>query len=173
MRIVRTVSQVIVGLMLTAGLLAGCVSMPQNAQEYRKSVPATFNTEKDSYEVDRSLVAISRTFKEMAHKCLNVRLKVVGRGMKITRYYKPTVRVAANRAEFHLQELSDPKPALMKDVPEDGYYVFVADAVPISNHKTRIDIYRFSTMGVVNSAVKSWATGENVGCPDLSRQTSN
>jgi hypothetical protein len=40
----------------------------------------------------------------------------------------------------------------------------------VTQTKTRIDLYRPSMgHGVLIQAVKNWATGENVGCPDLTK----
>jgi hypothetical protein len=58
----------------------------------------------------------------------------------------------------------------VSEEPEGGYYLLVADAYPINKNKTRVDLYGLS-MGhdVLIKAVKGWATGENVGCPDLTK----
>lgn len=54
--------------------------------------------------------------------------------------------------------------------PDGGYYLLVADAQPVTQTKTRIDLYRPSMgHGVLIQAVKNWATGENIGCPDLTK----
>jgi hypothetical protein len=54
--------------------------------------------------------------------------------------------------------------------PDGGYYLLVADAQPVTQTKTRIDLYRPSMgHGVLIQAVKNWAAGQNVGCPDLTK----
>ena len=46
----------------------------------------------------------------------------------------------------------------------------VADAVPVDGTRTRIDVYA-PTIGSdpLNRAITGWATGENVGCPDMTK----
>lgn len=54
--------------------------------------------------------------------------------------------------------------------PENGYYLLVVDAIPISKNKTKIVFYRPS-MGfdTLITAIKGWASGKNLGCPDLTQ----
>jgi len=56
------------------------------------------------------------------------------------------------------------------EIPEKGYYLMVADATRMDANTTQIDMYR-PTIGhdAVVRAVKGWATGENVGCPDMTK----
>ena len=84
--------------------------------------------------------------------------------------YKPTVVVTSRKAELHVQQHHDQGVLAVSKEPEGGYYLLVADAQPVTQTKTRVDLYRPS-MGhrVLIQAVKNWATGENVGCPDLTK----
>jgi hypothetical protein len=54
--------------------------------------------------------------------------------------------------------------------PEGGYYLMVADAFPVGDNRTHVDLYRPS-MGfdVIVKGIKGWATGEIQGCPDLTK----
>jgi hypothetical protein len=54
--------------------------------------------------------------------------------------------------------------------PQGGLYMLVADATPIDRSRTRIDIYA-PTHGAntVIKAITGWATGEHVGCPDMTK----
>jgi hypothetical protein len=81
--------------------------------------------------------------------------------------YKPTVRVTENKAELHVQHHTDSTVRVHKE-PEGGYFLLVADAYPVSENKTRVDLY-CPTMGhdALIKAVKGWGTGENIGCPDF------
>jgi hypothetical protein len=48
--------------------------------------------------------------------------------------------------------------------------VFVADATAVSAAKTRVDLYTSgSTQDSLTRAVTGWATGKNLGCPDLGK----
>jgi hypothetical protein len=54
--------------------------------------------------------------------------------------------------------------------PEGGYFLLVADAYPIDEKRTQVDLYRPSIgHKVLIKAVKGWSTGKNVGCPDLTQ----
>jgi len=54
--------------------------------------------------------------------------------------------------------------------PPGGYYTFVADATPLGSTTTRVDFYGHSMSGdVLPKAVTGWATGQNLGCPDLTK----
>ena len=84
--------------------------------------------------------------------------------------YKPTVLVTGKKAELHVQFHHDQGVINVSKEPAGGYYLLVADAQPVTHTKTRIDLYRPSMgHGVLIQAVKNWATGENVGCPDLTK----
>jgi hypothetical protein len=46
----------------------------------------------------------------------------------------------------------------------------VADATPIDKSRTRIDIYGPSVgTDTLVRAINGWATGENLGCPDMTK----
>ncbi|HJY75971.1 MAG TPA: hypothetical protein VKE95_05030, partial [Burkholderiales bacterium] len=55
-------------------------------------------------------------------------------------------------------------------VPPGGLYYLVADATPVDKGTTRIDIYAPS-MGTdtLVRAITGWATGDNLGCPDMTK----
>lgn len=54
--------------------------------------------------------------------------------------------------------------------PEGGYYLLVADAYPVDKTRTRVQIFHPS-MGsdVLIQAIRGWASGENLGCPDMTK----
>lgn len=84
--------------------------------------------------------------------------------------YNPTVIHTKKRAELHLQQVHEKGVMNVSKVPPMGYYLMVVDAVPISKNETRIDYYGPS-MGVdtITKAIKGWAKGTNMGCPDLTK----
>ncbi len=78
--------------------------------------------------------------------------------------------VTEKKAELHVQQHHERGVINVSKEPDGGYYLLVADASPINKTKTRIELYRPSLgHGVLIQAVKNWATGENVGCPDLTK----
>lgn len=163
---------------LLSASLSGCVgSMPQTAEEFRKAVPGAFMGKVETFEVNRPFNAVAETFRKKGPECLNKTVTTTSTtpgqyGPVVSRYtvaYKPTVLVNKKRAELHVQHHTDNTVKVYKE-PADGYYLIVADAYPINKEKTRVDIYRPS-MGhdVMLKAIRGWATGDNVGCPDLTK----
>lgn len=154
--------------------LAGCISHPQTAEEFRKAVPGAFSAEVETFEVARSFDDVANTFKEMAPACLNKRIKTTSRThmsyQVIVTAYKPTVLVTGDKAELHVQQHHEAGVLNVSKEPEGGYYLLVADAQPIGSGRTRVDLYRPSIgHGVLVKAIRGWATGEQVGCPDLTQ----
>jgi hypothetical protein len=84
--------------------------------------------------------------------------------------YKPTVLVTDKKAELHVQMHHEKGVLKVSKEPEGGYYLLVADAIPVDKNTTRVVLYRPS-MGydVLIKAIKGWATGANQGCPDLTK----
>ena len=117
---------------------------------------------------------MANTFQKMGPNCLSKTIKTTSQTnmsyQVIVTTYKPTVVVKGKKAELHVQFHHDQGVVNVSKEPVGGYYLLVADAQPLTPTKTRIDLYRPS-MGhaVLIQAVKNWATGENVGCPDLTK----
>ena len=153
--------------------LTGCVtSHPQTATEFRAAVPGAFLAKVDKYEVTEPLHKVASRFKKMAPKCLNVTIKTVSQSTTsyqvIVTDYKPTVIVGKDRAELHLQQHHRQGVMKVTEEPEGGYYLMVFDAIKLDGGNTRIEYYGPSVgHETIINAVKGWATGENVGCPDL------
>jgi hypothetical protein len=158
-------------------LLSGCVAMtghPQTADEFRKAVPGAFMAKVESFEVDRPFSDVAKTFKRKAPQCLNVTIKTVSQTnmsyQVIVTTYKPTVLVNGHKAELHVQFHHETGVLNVTEEPDGGYYLLVADAYPISNNKTRVDLYRPSVgYGTLIKGVKGWAKSKNAGCPDLTK----
>lgn len=165
---------IIRSLLLSCMFLVGCVSHPQTAEEFRVAVPGAFMGKVETFEVDRSFSTISNTMKRKAPECLDVTIKTTSQTTTsyqvIVTNYNPTVIVTDQRAELHLQQVHEQGVMNVSKVPENGYYLLVMDATPISGNKTRIDMYRPSIgFDVLIKALKGWSTGDNVGCPDLTK----
>src|SRR5574342_864324 len=154
--------------------LSGCISHPQTAEEFRKAVPGAFSAKVETFEVDRPFSQVASTFQKMGPDCLSKTIKTTSRTnmsyQVIVTTYKPTVLVTGKKAELHVQQHHEQGVLNVSKEPDGGYYLLVADAQPVTQTKTRIDLYRPSLgHGVLIQAVKNWATGENVGCPDLTK----
>jgi hypothetical protein len=158
-----------------AAVLAGCGTMPQTADEFRKAVPGALTGKVETFDVERPFSAVAETFEEKGPECLNKTVSTTSTtpgkyGPVVSTYtvtYKPTVRVTENKAELHVQQHTD-NSLKVHEEPEGGYFLLVADAYPVSENKTRVDLY-CPAMGhqALIKAVKGWGTGENIGCPDF------
>lgn len=162
-------------LVSAAALLAGCaIDFPQNAQEFREQIPGAAFGQKKSFEAKRSFRDVARTFQAKAPECLNVSVRTVSRTstsyQNILAIYKPTVVVGAQKAEIHVQRHYQSGVLVPGKEPDGGLYLLVADATPIDRNRTRVDIYA-PTHGAdtLIRAVTGWASGENVGCPDMTK----
>jgi hypothetical protein len=156
-------------------LLAGCaVNYPQNAQEFREQAPGAMFGQKQTFEAKRPFRDVAKTFQVKAPECLNVSVRTVSQTstsyQNILAIYKPTVLVSTQKAELHVQRHFQSGVIVPGKEPEGGLYMLVADATPIGRNRTRIDIYG-PTRGAdaLIRAVSGWATGENVGCPDMTK----
>ncbi len=155
--------------------LSGCVGhMPQSADEFRKELPGAFLGEVEKFEVNRSFTDIGKTFQKMAPKCLDVR--VTSTSQTSTSYqvivtkWNPTVKITDKRTELHIQQLHEQGVMNVYEVPPNGYYMMVVDAVPVSKDKSQVIMYRSSVGNdTLIKAIKGWAAGENIGCPDLTK----
>ena len=155
--------------------LTGCsLKQPLTADEFRLAAPTAFLAKKESYVVNRPYKKVVKAFKKQAPKCLSARVKTVSSSSTsyqvVVTKYNPTVISNKNRTELHLQQLHEQGVLNVSEVPKKGYFLMVIDAIPASKNKTRIDYYGPS-IGVDNitKAIKGWATGKNMGCPDLTK----
>jgi hypothetical protein len=165
---------------VSAGLsavMSGCGTMPQTADEFRMAVPGAMTAKVETLEVNRPFSEVAETFKEKGPECLSKTVTTTSTtpgqyGPVASTYtvtYKPTVQVTGDRAELHVQQHTDNAVKVYQE-PEGGYFLLVADAYPVSENKTRLDLYcpAIGSKALIK-AVKSWGTGENVGCPDLTQ----
>jgi len=160
---------------LVAALAAGCaVQYPQNAQEFRQQIPGAFMGQVKSFEAKRPFRDVARTFQTKAPECLNVAVRMVehghGSASNVLTTYKPTVLMSDGKAELHVQRTMKGNIIVPGKVPEGGMYFLVADVTPIDKGRTKVDIYGPSRgADALTKAVTAWATGENLGCPDMTK----
>jgi hypothetical protein len=160
----------------SALLLTACaVQHPQSAQEFRQYVPTSSFAKVQTLEANRPFREVAKTFQAKAPECLDVAVRTVETSatssINVLTTYKPTVVVTEKKAELHVQRSFKGNVIVPGKVPEGGDYFDVADATPLDRNRTRIDIYA-PTMGssTVIRAITGWATGENVGCPDMTKR---
>ena len=162
-------------LAVSALLLAGCATQqPQTADEFRRAVPGAFMAKTETFEVNRSFRDVAETFQRRAPECLNVTTRTTSQTRTsyqvIVTAYTPTVVATKERAELHVQQ--DHKTGVMKVAkePQGGHYLLVADAYPVDKNRTRVQWFGPSRgYDVLIRAVKGWASGENLGCPDMTK----
>lgn len=159
---------------LAAVLLAACVQMPQTAEEFRKAVPGAMLTKTESYEVRRPMKDVAATFRRKAPECLKVSVRTIsqtsGSYQNILTEYTPTVIVTDQRAELHVQQLHKTGVLYPSKPPAGGIYLLVADAYPLPGNRARIQLYGPSKgYDVLYRAIRGWATGDNLGCPDMTK----
>ena len=161
--------------LMAAAAVAGCAGkMPMNAEEFRKVAPGAFLMKSESYEVNRPLRQVAATFQKRAPDCLSVTVETSSQTRTSSQFivttYKPTVVVSSARVELHLQRRHDRGVVKVYDEPADGHYMLVVDAYPVGNNRTRIELIGVSKgHDVIYRAINGWATGENLGCPDLTK----
>ena len=153
--------------------LQGCaVNVPKTADEFRKEVPGAYLGKIEKFQVNRSHTEVGESFQKMAPQCLDVRIKTTSQTnmsyQVIVTKWKPTVTVSENRAELHIQQLHEKGVLNIHEVPDGGYYMMVVDAIPLDMNSSEIVMYRaYVGNKALIKAIKGWAAGENVGCPDL------
>ena len=168
-------NQTIAILVFASVLASGCVTHhPKTAQEFREAVPGAFLAEVETFVVDRKFEDVANTFQLKAPECLNMRVKTTSQSntsyQVIVTDYTPTVHVSADKAELHLQQHHEKGVLNITEEPDGGYFLLVADAYSIAGAQTQVDLYRPSVgYKVLLQAIKNWATGDNIGCPDLTK----
>ena len=163
-------------LILVLALVAGAcaVKHPQTADEFRQQIPSAFMGMKKTFDVKRPYRDVARTFQAKAPECLNTSVRMTERSAtsssNILTTYKPTVLVSDKKAEVHVQRTMKGNVIVPGTPPPGGMYFVVADATPVDRGTTRIDIYGPSKgANAIIQAITGWATGENVGCPDMTK----
>lgn len=160
---------------LAVATLAGCMShMPQTAEEFRKAVPGAFMAKTETVEVARPFREVAANFKKRAPECLDVTVKTTSQTnmsyQVIVTSYKPTVVVNKERAELHVQQEHKSGVVKVYEEPPGGHYLLVMDAYPMDSNHTRLEFFGPSKgYDVLIRAVKDWASGTNLGCPDMTK----
>lgn len=162
-----------------AALLAGCGSMPktpdilvQNAKD------DSMFSEKDVFEVKRPLEEVTEVFKKKANECLKQTITSTSAdgtpGIRTyrreVRVYTPRVIVSKQRTRLTLQSKVTEGSTELGDIPPDGWYMMVADAYPVGKSTTRVESYiQWPDQRAAFTAIKHWASGTNMGCPDMTK----
>lgn len=159
----------------TAILLAGCGTVPQTPEILVKNVKEDgMFSEKDVFEVKRPIAQIEEVFRKKAPECLQQNITSTWRqnGMlrREVRAYTPKVTANKQRVRLTLQTKVIEGSIQLGDLPPDGVYMMVADAYPVGKSATRVESYiQWPDQRAAFAAIKHWATGTNMGCPDMTK----
>ena len=158
-----------------AVLLAGCQSAaPTSVPQFRSQA-----SKKEVFTVHRSYRAALAGIARGARKCLAVRKKIViehasnWHGSTWYDDYTPTLHIGRRHSEFRLQLVTrDAKNRVVGEysgerLPSNGWYILIADIDAAGAYRTRITALGDDTNDNVSSALKYWAQGSSISCPDL------
>lgn len=162
-----------VGVLFLAAVLSAC-GAPKTPQEFREAMRAgSPMTTANTFEVERPFKDVTATLRDRAQRCLDVRVEktCINCVFSTTHSdeYLPTLVTRPERTELHLQ--STRGAVIEPGAPPAGNYRIVLDATPIDGRRTRIDSYSLSWDDkFIRVAMESWARGDNLNCPDLTRR---
>jgi hypothetical protein len=144
--------------------LTGCAAVPLTSEEFRASVRQE-GSHIDSYTANRPFGEVSRTVKKMSDECLNFSMMTVknGNAQKPWGYANTTFIGSAKQAELRFQRKV---PGQIGTYPENGMYFLVADMIPAGAGKTKVDVYYWDNAAPAAKAIRGWASGDMLGCPD-------
>ena len=153
-------------------LLAGCGGATVDPEEFRRQMASSPFGSVERLDINRPLREVAATFRERAPACLKVTTKHYGgpavRYTMQVMTYTPTVVATDNQVELHLHVRQEALIKLYEEGP-NGVYAFLARATPLDARRTHLEIWAGALGGeALRSAVKGWASGSFVGCPDLS-----
>ncbi|MDH5178266.1 MAG: hypothetical protein OEZ39_19760 [Gammaproteobacteria bacterium] len=169
-------------LLAAAMLLGGCGLLPptpQNSNEYRALMKAgTPGAVIDTYVVDKSYNKVAKVIQKQAAKCLDTgfvsnRCTTSQSGHtncdKVNFIYTPTIQNDGKKMELYVQLRTEPNRLLVGGtMPKNGIYVSVIDFEAVGKNKTRITAYHpEKSFTLTSTAVKHWAKGTNMGCPNM------
>lgn len=150
-------------------LLIGCVSTPQNPEEFKQFVPGFMFGKTDKLTVNSSLDEITATFEEKSRECLNVKVNYRIGPNDSAIIYRSRVERDKSRTQLILQ-YEYTRAATLNKQAEGGDYYVVVDATPAGGSKTTLDMYWVTHANdILINAIKDWARGKVKGCPDMSK----
>ncbi len=162
--------------------LAGCsITPPKNTAEFRAMAKeGKYFMSNETFVVKRPFQQVVDTYKQRAPTCLNQTITTHGyqqNGQFRTPYtstsaWKSYVNATNKHMECTLQWRSlDANVVEVYDPPNKyGHYRMVVDAYPVDQNSTRIVLSKIAlTSDTLIQATKNWATGESMGCPDMTQ----
>ena len=160
-------------------MLGGCTSLqpPRTAEAFRREASGALLPRMGAVEVGRPLHEVAEAFRERAPECLDrtatATIRTITNYQEIIRTYvttyRPTLVESAQRVELHVQWRTQGEIHL-SPAPAGGAYRLIADAYALEGDRTRLQWFTPSAEDdFLVHAVRGWATGENMQCPDFTR----
>jgi hypothetical protein len=156
-----------------AGALAAC-SVPQTKSEFRQWVkddPA-FISKKEAILKNTDLKTVEKRMIAFGNKCLNLetyatRVGTFSDSTYKTNTFKPSMDKEPGRVSLYMQQLS--RGHYLNEIPEDGPYVFLAEATKEDKpHQVRVAVYHSAIgHGNIGEDAMGWLVGESEFCPNL------
>lgn len=154
--------------LLSALLLAGCVTPPQTVEELRVGVKSgAAMTKIEQKEIKRPFAATFHAIKRHANKCLNVAVTGSTPGR-----YGPVVESVRYRSHSKMTSHETGEMILQMDkkatgkMPPGGYYVMLTDIERTAKNITKVTVYGASFgYGKVFDSIFAWARGRSKKCP--------
>jgi hypothetical protein len=157
--------------------LVGCGTPPKNPAEFRAMAKdGNFFLSNEAYVVKRPFQQVVDTYRQRAPACLNQTIETNSKQGQAriheVRAWKAKVNATNKHMECTLQ--SRVVEGNVMDVYEypnkDGHYFMLVDAYPVDQNSTRIVLSKaMGTSDVLIQATRNWATGESMGCPDMTQ----
>jgi hypothetical protein len=160
-------------------VFGGCTLLaPQTPEAFRREASGALLPRTGAVEVARPLREVAGAFRSKAPECLDrtatASVKTITNYQEIVRTYvttyTPTVVETAQRVELHVQWRTQGEIQLSPP-PANGAYRLIVDAYPVDGDRTRLEWFAPSAADdFLVHAVRGWASGDNVQCPDFTRQ---
>lgn len=153
--------------------LTAC-SVPQTKSEFRQWVkddPA-FVSKKEAILKNTDLKTVEKRMVAFGNKCLNLetfatRVGTFGDSTYKTNTFKPSMEKEPGRVSLYMQQLS--RGNYLQKIPDDGPYVFLAEAVKGDKpNQVRVAVYHSAIgHGNIGDDAMGWLVGESDYCPEL------
>jgi hypothetical protein len=163
-------------------LLTACAAYPlKSHDDFRAALqqnPNMVGVRIEKFEVSRPMSQTAQFVSQKSNECLRHTIRITsktssgGYGPVIQEgliKYEPHADISPTKATVYTTETSM---NLKGEPTRDPYYTFVADFTPTSRNKTKVELYYVwgEPRPLVVKAVKAWAAGTDVGCPNLSKR---
>lgn len=164
---------------MTATFTSGCsLKMPMNPNEFKSGVPESMFGKVDTYTANTSLKKVTQTFEQRTKECfqktINMSTCLKGAGVNSCSdsifIYTPKLTKAKNELLLTIQKKRKGEDVILgQTIPKDGYYVFLSEITYVNNNSSKVKSYYGQHAGSEKFAetVKSWASGNSEGCPDI------